>query len=86
MAWMVLPVSGVVERGWALSRRASEVVTRLWPSVCLLVPAAVSSIGPAYASPAPPAGTAYGIWTGAGARLTAVFGILGLDLAKNGVA
>nr|WP_321573382.1 multidrug efflux SMR transporter [Georgenia subflava] len=75
MAWTVLIVSGVLEAGWALSLKASEGFSRLWPSVTFLVLAALSFAGLAYALRTLPVGTAYAVWTGIGASLTAVVGM-----------
>jgi quaternary ammonium compound-resistance protein SugE len=33
MAWVVLVFSGIMEAGWALSLKASDGFTRLWPTV-----------------------------------------------------
>ena len=78
MAWIVLIVSGLFEAGWALSLKASEGFTRLWPSVSFLVLATVSFVGLAYALRTLPVGTAYAAWTGIGASVTAVVGMLWL--------
>lgn len=75
MAWVVLVLSGVLEAGWALCLKASEGFTRLLPSVGFLVLAALSFVGLAYALRALPVGTAYAVWTGVGASLTAIVGM-----------
>lgn len=75
MAWLVLILSGVLEAGWALSLKASEGFSRLWPTVSFLVLAALSFLGLAYALRTLPVGTAYAVWTGIGASITAVVGM-----------
>ena len=37
MAWVVLVFSGIMEAGWALSLKASDGFTRLWPTVAFFV-------------------------------------------------
>ncbi|MDD9207630.1 multidrug efflux SMR transporter [Georgenia sp. 10Sc9-8] len=78
MAWIILIVSGLFEAGWALSLKASEGFTRLWPSVSFAVLATISFVGLAYALRTLPVGTAYAAWTGIGASVTAVVGMLWL--------
>ena len=75
MAWIILLGSGVLEAGWALSLKASEGFTRLWPSVWFGVLALASFAGLAYALRTLPVGTAYAVWTGVGASITAVVGM-----------
>ncbi|MFD1506471.1 multidrug efflux SMR transporter [Georgenia yuyongxinii] len=75
MAWIVLIVSGLLEAGWALSLKASDGFSRLWPSVSFLVLATLSFVGLAYALRTLPVGTAYAVWTGIGASVTAVVGM-----------
>ena len=78
MAWVVLMVSGVFEAGWAISLKLSEGFSKLWPSVTFLVFATVSFAGLAWAMRTLPAGPAYAVWTGIGAALTAVVGMIWL--------
>lgn len=75
MAWVVLILSGVLEAGWAISLKASEGFSRLWPTLSFLVLAALSFLGLAYALRTLPVGTAYAVWTGIGASITAVVGM-----------
>jgi len=70
MAWIVLIVSGLLEAGWALSMKASDGFTRLWPTVSFAVLSwALRSL---------PVGVAYGVWVGVGAAATAILAILWL--------
>jgi len=86
MAWIVLVASGLLESAWALSLKASEGFTRLWPTVMFLVFAAVSFAGLAYALRVLPVGVAYAVWTGIGAAVTATIGMAwlgeGVSLVK----
>lgn len=75
MAWAILIVSGMLEAGWALSLKASEGFTRLWPSVSFLVLLVLSMGGLAIALRTLPVGIAYAVWTGVGASLTAILAV-----------
>lgn len=76
MAWFVLILSGVLEAGWALSLKASDNFSRLWPSVAFVVLAALSFGGLSWALKSLPVGIAYGVWVGIGASLTAVLAVV----------
>ncbi len=76
MAWVVLMISGVLEAGWAISLKLSDGFSKLWPSVSFLVLATASFAGLAWAMRELPAGPAYAVWTGIGAALTAVIGMM----------
>ena len=78
MAWVVLMISGVFEAGWAIALKLSEGFSKLWPSVAFLVLATVSFAGLSWAMRTLPAGPAYAVWTGIGAALTAVAGMIWL--------
>lgn len=78
MAWIVLVLSGLLEAGWVIALKFSDGFTRLWPSVAFAVFGAVSFGGLAWALRSLPAGTAYAVWTGIGAALTAVIGMVWL--------
>ncbi|HLS48694.1 MAG TPA: multidrug efflux SMR transporter [Actinomycetaceae bacterium] len=75
MAWTVLLISGVLEAGWALSLKASDGLTKLWPSIAFLILMVISLGGLAYALRTLPVGPAYAVWTGMGAALTAIVGM-----------
>ncbi|GAA4857985.1 MULTISPECIES: DMT family transporter [Saccharopolyspora] len=79
MAWIVLMISGVLEAGWAISLKLSNGFTRLWPSLSFAVLATLSFAGLAWAMRVLPAGPAYAVWTGIGAALTAVIGMVWLN-------
>ncbi len=78
MAWVVLVLSGLLESAWALSLKASEGFSRLWPSVWFVVFAGLSFVGLAYALRSLPVGVAYAVWTGIGAAVTATIGMVWL--------
>jgi quaternary ammonium compound-resistance protein SugE len=76
MAWIVLILSGMLEAGWALSLKASEGFTRLWPSVAFVVLLVASMGGLSWSLRSLPVGVAYGVWVGIGAALTAVLAVV----------
>jgi quaternary ammonium compound-resistance protein SugE len=71
MSWIVLIVSGLLEAVWATALSRSEGFSRLVPSVVFAVSLAASMAGLAYALRELPVGTAYAVWVGIGASLTA---------------
>jgi quaternary ammonium compound-resistance protein SugE len=76
MAWVILIVSGLLEAGWALSLKASDGLTKLWPSVAFFVLLAASMAGLMIALKTLPVGPAYAVWVGIGAVVTAVVGMI----------
>ncbi|WP_265520531.1 DMT family transporter [Oerskovia flava] len=79
MAWVILVLSGMLEAGWALSLKASDGFTKLWPSVSFVVLLVLSMVGLSYALRTLPVGIAYGVWVGIGASLTAVVAVVLFD-------
>ncbi len=71
MYWLVLILSGVLEAVWASALARTEAFTRLAPTVVFLVGLVSSMAGLAYAMRGLPLGTAYAVWVGIGAALTA---------------
>ncbi len=71
MAWFVLVLSGVLEAVWATALGRTEGFTRLAPTVVFVVGLVGSMLGLAYAMRTLPIGTAYAVWVGIGAALTA---------------
>jgi quaternary ammonium compound-resistance protein SugE len=71
--WLVLVLSGVLESVWATALARSEGFTRLGPSVVFGVALVASMAGLALAMRGLPLGTAYAVWVGIGAALTAGF-------------
>jgi quaternary ammonium compound-resistance protein SugE len=79
MHWLVLVVSGVLEAVWATALGKSQGFTRLTPSVVFAMAAVVSFAGLAFAMRGLPVGTAYAVWVGIGAALTAGYAMLSGD-------
>ena len=71
MYWLVLVLSGVLEAVWATALGRSAGFTRLPATTVFAVALAASMAGLAYAMRALPIGTAYAVWVGIGAALTA---------------
>ena len=71
MYWLALAVSGVLEAVWATALGRSEAFSRPTPSLVFAVAALASFAGLAYAMKGLPIGTAYAVWVGTGASLTA---------------
>ena len=76
MAWVVLIVSGILEAVWATALGRSAGLTRLAPTLLFLATVSLSMVGLAYAMRTIPIGTAYAIWVGIGAALTAGFAMV----------
>ncbi len=76
MYWTVLVLSGVLEAVWATALGRSEGFTRLAPGVVFGVALVASMAGLAYAMRGLPIGTAYAVWVGIGATLTAGYAML----------
>ncbi|GAA5007748.1 DMT family transporter [Actinopolymorpha pittospori] len=76
MAWLVLIASGFLEAGWAISLKLSDGFSRLIPSLTFAVMAILSLAGLAWAMKQIDVGPAYAVWTGIGASLTAVIGMV----------
>ena len=69
--WLILVLSGVLEAVWATALGRSEGFTRLLPTAAFAVAVTASMAGLAYAMRGLPVGTAYAVWVGIGAALTA---------------
>lgn len=83
MAWVILIVSGLLEAGWALSLKASDGLSKLWPSVAFVVLLAASMAGLMIALKSLPVGPAYAVWVGIGAVVTAIVGMIAFDDPVN---
>lgn len=75
-AWIVLILSGMLEAVWATALDASDGFRKFWPSAIFLVSVSVSMVGLAYAMHEIPVGTAYAVWVGIGAVLTAAWAMI----------
>ena len=71
MHWLVLILSGVLEAVWATALGRTDGFTRLAPTAVFAAALALSMAGLAYAMRGLPVGTAYAVWVGIGATLTA---------------
>ncbi|MFV0428833.1 MAG: DMT family transporter [Arachnia sp.] len=76
MAWVVLIISGMLETVWAVALAASHGFRRWRPVVVFFAASVGSVIGLGYAMTVISTGTAYAVWVGMGATLTAVWGIV----------
>ncbi|WP_129657121.1 DMT family transporter [Rothia uropygialis] len=76
MAWIVLLVSAALEAVWATALGASHGFTHP-PATIVFVLALIGSMGGlGWAVKSIPISTAYAIWTGIGAALTVVYGMM----------
>lgn len=73
MPWLILIVSGLLEAVWATALSKSEGLSRPVPTVVFAVALVASMAGLAWALRTLPVGTAYAVWVGLGAALTAGF-------------
>ena len=76
MAWLILIVSGALEAVWATALARSDGLRRRGPALLFLVAMIVSMVGLGVAMRSIPTGTAYAVWVGVGAALTAVWAIV----------
>lgn len=76
MDWILLVVSGVMEAVWAIALGRSNGFTQPIPTIIFVIALVASMLGLAHASKTLPMGTAYAVWTGIGAALTVLFGML----------
>lgn len=85
MYWLALVVSGVLEAVWATALGKSDGFSRLTPSLVFAVAASASLAGLAYAMKGLPIGTAYAVWVGIGAALTAGYAMWSGNEPASGV-
>ncbi len=71
MHWTVLVLSGLLEAVWATALDRSDGLSRPVPTAVFAVALAASMAGLGYALRGLPVGTAYAVWVGIGAALTA---------------
>lgn len=75
MAWVILLLAGVMEATWALALSKSNGFKRLIPTVIFVIASVLSLLGLSIAMKDIQTGTAYAVWTGTGAALTAIWAI-----------
>ncbi|MGY1830695.1 DMT family transporter [Geodermatophilus sp. SYSU D01180] len=76
MSWFVLVLSGALEAVWATALGRTEGFTRLAPTVVFVLGLVGSMLGLAWAMRTQPVGTAYAVWVGIGAALTAGYAMV----------
>lgn len=76
MDWIVLVSSGVMEAVWAIALGRSRGFSQPLPTLVFVVALVASMLGLAHATKTLPVGTAYAVWTGIGAALTVLYGML----------
>lgn len=76
LAWILLILSGMLEAVWATALDASKGFKRLRPTLLFLVSYLGSMAGLAWAMREIPVGTAYAVWVGIGAVLTAAWALI----------
>ncbi len=70
---MILVLAGVLEAVWATALDASNNFRRVRPTLLFAASLTLSMAGLAYAMTGIPVGTAYAVWVGIGAVLTASY-------------
>lgn len=76
MSWVILIASGMLEAVWAAALSASKGFKYKAPTVLFFAALTLSMIGLAAAMREIPTGTAYAVWVGIGATLTAIWGFV----------
>jgi len=76
MPWLVLILSGALEAVWATALARSDGLKRRRPTALFLVAMIASMAGLGWAMRFIPTGTAYAVWVGIGAALTAVWAMV----------
>jgi len=76
MDWIALVVAGFFEAVWAVGLKSTCGFTRFWPSVYTVAAMVVSVFLLSWSVRTLPIGTAYAVWTGIGAVLTVVAGMV----------
>lgn len=79
MGWIYLLIAGLLECLWAIGLKYSDGFTRLWPSLITAVLIVASLTLLSIAMRTIPVGTAYAVWTGIGASVLALSGILFME-------
>ncbi|MBD7994595.1 multidrug efflux SMR transporter [Arthrobacter sp. Sa2CUA1] len=73
MAWVILIASGMLEAVWATALGKSNNFRKPLPSIVFVLALTASMAGLAWAMLSIPVGTAYAVWVGIGAVLTAAY-------------
>ena len=83
IAWLILIIAGLFETGCAIGLKYSDGFTRLWPSVFTAIFMAISVWLLSISLKVLPVGSAYAVWTGIGATLTAILGMILFNESKE---
>ncbi|UPO76310.1 multidrug efflux SMR transporter [Arthrobacter sp. Helios] len=73
MSWAILIASGMLEAVWATALGKSNNFRKPLPSIVFVLALTASMAGLAWAMLSIPVGTAYAVWVGIGAVLTAAY-------------
>lgn len=76
MSWLILLVAGFMEATWAVALSKSQGMRKILPTAIFIIATVLSLTGLAIAMREIQTGTAYAVWTGIGATVTAVWSIL----------
>lgn len=76
MGWIYLLIAGGLEIAFTTAIRYTDGFTKFWPTMLVLLLAAISFTCVAKSTATIPLGTAYAVWGGVGAAGTAMIGIL----------
>ncbi|WP_413316492.1 multidrug efflux SMR transporter [Agrococcus sp. 1P02AA] len=76
MSWLILVASGLLEAVWATALGRSKGFTKWRPTVVFAIALVLSMVGLAIAMQEIPTGTAYAVWVGIGAGVTALWAIV----------
>lgn len=76
MAWLILVAAGLLEVVWATALKYSDGLSRIRPSIVVVIGALASFLLLAHALRTLPVGTAYAAWVGIGAVGVAAVGVV----------
>lgn len=76
MAWIILLVAGLFEILWTYFMKASDGLSKVWPTAITFICMLISVVLLAQAMKSLPMGTAYMVWAGIGALGSFLVGIL----------
>ena len=83
MAWIYLVVAGLFECGWAIGLKYTDGFTKIVPSLLTITALVISFWFLALAMKTLPVGTAYAVWTGIGAVVVAIMGMILFDESRD---
>ena len=83
MGWTYIVIASICEVCWAVGLKYSVSFTNLKASIFTVITMILSYIFLSLGVKHIPLGTAYAVWTGSGAAITALYGILFFDESKE---